>query len=183
MVERQQYNLPEILRALRRWGGSLIDLIDLIGDPIHKGEKWVGVRGWINTSRGFSRIKSETGRRAYMLQQPGLEFFSGQDLKEYPHSPGLSIKLTSLIIDTHRRQWEHIAGPLGVDILATLYNISDFINKQPHGNPQPGGSILSAVVDGEHIHPVCFGERVKLVYRSKRMDKFIGQIYGNTKKI
>ena len=60
-----------------------------------------------------------------------------------------------------------------VDILGTLYNISDFCNKKPHSNPQSGGSILPIIIDGQYIENKCFGDRVKLVYNSQSIEKFM----------
>jgi hypothetical protein len=59
-----------------------------------------------------------------------------------------------------------------IDILATLYNISDFRNKIPHNNPRSGGSILPVIIDSRYIDGMCFGDRVKKVCLSEKMDSF-----------
>ena len=173
LVERQQYNLPQALRVLRRWNCRFLDILDLIGPVAAIGEKWTGLKDWVNNSRGFSRIKPETANRAYILQQDINKIFTFEELHSYKYKPEIAIKLTCLILALHKKQWWAMAGELAPDILATLYNISDFINKPAHPNPRPGGSVLPALIDGEYLTGLHFGERVLRVYKSTKMRAFI----------
>ena len=177
MIERQQYNLPQALRVFRRCFCTIQALIQKSKSKQQDGEKWQGLKGWINNSRGFSRIKKETAFRALILQPPDSpHYISPAAVEQYSHDPDLSIRLTCLIIATHQRQWFNFAGELPPEILATLYNISDFTNKPPHPNPRSGGSVLPAVIDGYYLENLNFGERVKKVYESRKMSDFVSKI-------
>ena len=175
LVERQQYNLKDARSALKRAVGSICDFID--NHPRQSGDKWVDLPTWVNNSRGFARIKYETAKRVMMLQPTTACPITPHDLVQYRTTPALAIKIAACILRIHLDQWSTLAGPLSLEVLATLYNISDFINKQPHSKPQPGGSILPAIIDGQYIEGLNFGERVLRVYNSEEMARFIKKLW------
>lgn len=170
-IERQQYNLKDFRSALKRASCSICDYIDNHARP--SGDKWVNIPTWVNNSRGYARIKYETAKRAYFLQRATRSPLTNEELQRYRTDPGTAIKVACIILHIHRNQWTNIAGPLSPGVLATLYNISDFTNKTPHSNPQTGGSILPAIIDGEYIEGLNFGDRVERVYNSNELKNFL----------
>lgn len=162
-TERVQYHLPTMAAAVHRAGHTLVDLFSRLSEKIVTGENWRGVNAWLNCSRSFCRIKWETAKRAMQLQPKPWQV-SELELCRHTHDDRLAVKVACLILATHVRQWAPFVDiSRDTAILATLYNISDFQNKKPHGAPRVGGSVGCTIAGGELVSDVCFGERARIV--------------------
>ena len=180
LTERQQYHLPEALRAIHRAGHGILDLIGMASKSaaqyIDTTKGWSDLCAWLNCSRGFCRIKWETAETAWRMHKArGGTLIDERIICHHTLDADLSIAVSGLILDELARQWEpHFPTIRGdVEILATLYNVSDFTNKPPHPNPAPGGSVLRSVVDGVEYIPEPFGIRAGRIYHSKMMGDFL----------
>lgn len=174
VVERQQYHLPTMVRAVRRLIHRGLDLVELIRQPVHVSDRWWGVVSWVNCSRSFCRIRWETAEAAWRRHCRRMDraaIFTELELCQHTADHRLAVGVSCMILDELARQWEPEVPRIREDvaIMATLYNISDFQNKQPHKSPQIGGSILDMVSDSHYYENTPFGERVKIVFNSNNM--------------
>jgi len=168
-VERIQYNLPTIRSKIHRLKLLTLDLVDRVTNPKYiLPEQAVTLTDWINTSRGFSHIKFKTARYLYLKK-----VITSSELSKYKFNPEFAIRIACAILREHKKQWNEFINVLNeIKILSTLYNISNFKNRNPHPNPRVGGSKLPCIVDGKYIEDICFGERCEMVYKSKSMYNF-----------
>lgn len=178
IVERQQYHLPDALRAIRRAGHTFFDLCRMIRFPGHDTTKspWTNLPDWLNCSRGFCRIKLDTAIEAWHRHRGRPDpLITEMDLCHHDVDASLSVAVSCMILDELARQWETEVPNIrhSVSILSTLYNVSNFHNKKPHSAPSVGGSILDVVVDGVPFGGEYFGERVVRVYNSTTMQRWM----------
>lgn len=164
-IERIQYKLNTI-RSLAK--NIILKFEDLANKFLDNQE----VSEFLNISKGFSHIKFNTAK---YLARKYRDIFTSLELGTYPDHIDICIKFSCAIIREHILMWEPFVYDIRnkIDILATLYNISDFVNKKPHNNPQCGGSVLPCIIDGIYIEGLCFGDRVKKVYTSKMIQDSI----------
>lgn len=173
VVERLQYHTPEALAVIKRMSLYLLDIIDKWKNPVKTNEKWTNLSDWINCSRSFCRIKWETAMTAWQMQGEPFRV-SESDLCKHTFDNDLAVKVACLILHVHMEQWKPFIDLKDrPEILATLYNISDFKNKKPHSNPQIGGSVGDVIADGELYQNLNFADRVMKVYNSSSMYKYV----------
>lgn len=180
VVERQQYHLPQALRAICRAGNTLLDLVGVWGKPaaeyVDSTRGWAGLESWLRCSRGFCRIKWETAEAAWARHKArGGVLVDERIICHHTLDAGMSIAVSCMILDELARQWEPTVSKIRylVPIMATLYNVSNFANKPPHSLPRVGGSMLGVVADGVYISESSFGDRVETVYYSRAMSAFM----------
>lgn len=178
VVERQQYHLPQALRAIRRAGHSALDLLRLAATAAGDNTgTWRGLVSWLGCSRGFCRIKFDTAAEAWRRHRSRVErpVLGEMDICHHEASPALSVAVSCMILDELARQWEPVVPDIRQrpEILATLYNVSDFANKPPHADPRVGGSVLDVVVDGIVYHAEPFGIRVVRVMQSRKLRGYL----------
>jgi len=182
VVERQQYHLPEAMRAVRRMGHSVLDLMHMVGGCVGEDttkRAWRGLMAWVNCSRGFCRIKFDTATEAWNRhrQRHSRPLLSEMDICNHETNPFLSVAVSCVILDELAHQWFFAVRCIRKQpaIMATLYNISDFNNKQPHPYPQSGGSVMETIIDGVDFEGVPFGDRVAAVMKSENMKKWMAE--------
>ena len=160
-VEMQQYSLFNVGNVLRRLKLGLTTL-SFTHAPGNLAMR-------MNLSLGVAHIKPMTISRATRFVQ--MRF--GEPLDTYAQDPNIAIRYICGILRAFISQWApDVDLTHRPEILATLYNISDFGNKFPHPNPQVGGFIAPLFVDGFLTRNLCFGARVALVQTSEFMRLF-----------
>lgn len=166
-VERIQYKLDAVRFLAHRIKFKFEDFTKIFCNNEDVSE-------FFNTSKGFSHIKFGTARYLVRKYRDRGGILSDFELGTYPNNIEICIKFSCAIIKEHILMWVEKVPNIRdcIDILATLYNISDFENKIPHGSPLSGGSILPVIIDGQYIKGVCFGDRVKQTCLSEKMDLF-----------
>lgn len=161
-VERIQYKLDIIRSLAHKIKFRFEDITKIFCNDKNVTE-------FFNTSKGFSHIKFGTAR--YLVNRRVL---TDLELGTYPDNIETCIKFCCAIVREHILMWQVCVPDIRdrIDILATLYNISDFENKPPHDNPKSGGSKLPVIIDGQYLEGLCFGDRVKKTCLSEKMDLF-----------
>lgn len=165
-VERIQYKLDKVRDIAKK---VIFKFEDIIKTFYNNDD----IIAFFNSSKGFCHIKFGTAR--YLVRKyRDSNILTDLELGTYHENIEISIKFSCAIINEHILMWINKVPDIRskIDILATLYNVSDFENKIPHNNPQSGGSILPIIIDGLYIENMCFGDRVKAVYYSKKMNEF-----------
>lgn len=177
-VERIQYQLPSIYANLRKIKCSFLNMLD-IAQFKSEDEYKKPISDWLNCSRGFTHIKWHTARVAHNIIND-QSIFKLSDLSSYRDDPDRAIKIMCIILMIHIESWKNsypdIDKPEGVDILGTLFNISDLKSAFPHSHPKSGGSELDHICDGVYFKSIIFGDRVKMTYNSKAMTEFFRKI-------
>lgn len=177
-VERFQYHGKEVSQAINRNLYTVFDLLQMKGPVVFGRKVWTNIEDWVNCSRGYCRIKWQTAMRAWELRGKSLGV-TDMDICEHTHNNRLSVKISSMILNAYIWQWSPFVDiSKDVEILATLYNVSDFTNKPAHPHPRPGGSVGSIIVDGVLLENLNFAERVKRVYNSREMHSFMYKVKG-----